>query len=142
MQKNEFVLVSTKVLPDVFEGVLHAKELLAQGKAANASQAIKMAGISRSAFYKYRDYVFAYSADESSCINLSALLSDKAGVFSAMTTLLYENGANLVTVNQEKPIDGAAAVSLTIDINHIKITIDELLLQLKTTDGILSVKVV
>ncbi len=142
MQKNEFVLVSTKVLPDVFEGVLHAKQLLAHGKAANASQAIKMAGISRSAFYKYRDYVFAYSADESSCINLSAVLSDKAGVFSAMTTVLFENGANLVTVNQGMPIDGTATVSLTIDTNSIKLSIEALLDLLRATDGILSVRVV
>lgn len=140
MQKNEFVLVSTKVLPDVFEGVLLAKQLLAEGKAANASQAIKMAGISRSAFYKYRDYVFAYSADDGSCIKLSAVLSDKAGVFSAMTSVLYENGANLVTVNQGMPVDGTAAVSLTIDINHIKLSVEELLEALRSTDGILSVR--
>ncbi len=142
MQRNEFVLVSTKVLPDVFEGVLKAKQLLSEGNAANASQAIKMAGISRSAFYKYRDYVFPYSADDGSLVGLNARLSDKAGVFSGLTAVLFEHGANLVTINQGAPIDGTAAVSLTIDTTHLRLSLDELLELLRETDGILSIKTV
>lgn len=139
MQNNEFVVVSLRALPEVFAGVLKAKQLLAEGKAANATQATREAGISRSAFYKYRDCIFPCSADERNLISLRVSLSDKAGVFSAMTSVLYENGANLVTVNQEKPIDGIAAVSLTIDTAHLKITSDELLEQLRQTGGVIAV---
>lgn len=142
MQNSEFVLVSKKALPPVFAGVLLAKQLLAEGKAANATQAIREAGISRSAFYKYRDCVFPGSAENESSINLSVSLSDKAGVFSAMTTVLYENGANLVTVNQGKPVDGIAVVSLTIDAGHMRISADRMLELLKKTDGVISVRTV
>ena len=142
MQNSEFVLVSKKALPPVFAGVLLAKQLLAEGKAANATQAIREAGISRSAFYKYRDCVFPGSAENESSINLSVSLSDKAGVFSAMTTVLYENGANLVTVNQGKPVDGIAVVSLTIDAGHMRISADSMLELLKKTDGVISVRTV
>lgn len=142
MQNSEFVLVSKKALPPVFAGVLLAKQLLAEGKAANATQAIREAGISRSAFYKYRDCVFSGSADNENSINLSVSLSDKAGVFSAMTTVLYENGANLITVNQGKPVDGIAAVSLTIDARHMRISADNMLELLKKTDGVISVRTV
>ncbi len=142
MQNSEFVLVSKKALPPVFAGVLLAKQLLAEGKAANATQAIREAGISRSAFYKYRDCVFPGSAENESNINLSVSLSDKAGVFSAMTTVLYENGANLVTVNQGKPVDGIAAVSLTIDAGHMRISADRMLELLRQTDGVISVRTV
>lgn len=142
MQNSEFVLVSKKALPPVFAGVLLAKQLLAEGKAANATQAIREAGISRSAFYKYRDCVFLGSAENESSINLSVSLSDKAGVFSAMTTVLYENGANLVTVNQGKPVDGIAVVSLTIDAGHMRISADRMLELLKKTDGVISVRTV
>ena len=140
MQNSEFVLVNKKALPPVFAGVLLAKQLLAEGKAANATQAIREAGISRSAFYKYRDCVFPGSADNENSINLSVSLSDKAGVFSAMTTVLYENGANLIT--QGKPVDGIAAVSLTIDARHMRISADNMLELLKKTDGVISVRTV
>ena len=142
MQNSEFVLVNKKALPPVFAGVLLAKQLLAEGKAANATQAIREAGISRSAFYKYRDCVFPGSADNENSINLSVSLSDKAGVFSAMTTVLYENGANLITVNQGKPVDGIAAVALTIDARHMRISADNMLELLKKTDGVISVRTV
>ena len=54
------LLVKTEVLPEVFEKVVEAKRLLNCKKAKSATEAAKMCGISRSAFYKYRDAVFAY----------------------------------------------------------------------------------
>ena len=39
----KFLLVDTKVLPEVFSKVVYAKKLLAQGKAANLSDAAKLA---------------------------------------------------------------------------------------------------
>ena len=106
MKNSTYFLVDSKVLPSVFEGVVLAKELLADGRALNASQAVKMAGISRSAFYKYKDYVFKYSSNDQKTITLLAKLSDKAGTLSSLTTALYEYGANILTVNQAIPVDG------------------------------------
>ena len=113
MKNSNYYLVDSRVLPNVFENVVLAKELLADGRAQNASQAAKMAGISRSAFYKYKDFVFKYSDTAQRTLTLFARLSDKAGMLSSLTTALYEYGANILTVNQGIPIDGAADVSIT-----------------------------
>ena len=56
--EKRFLLVDAEVLPEVFLSVLKAKELLASGAAKNISAAVKQAGISRSAFYKYKDSIF------------------------------------------------------------------------------------
>jgi len=140
MRKNEFFLISPKVLPPVFSGVILAKQLLADGTATNSSQAAKMAGISRSAFYKYRDYVFLDSTAHSDNLSLNAVLTDKAGVFSAVTAALYKLGANILTIHQGIPMDGTAAVSLTIDNNSGNLTAEQLIDTLKGVDGVLSVK--
>ncbi len=141
MEKDCFLVVNSKVLPSVYKNVLRAKTLLAEGKAPNASQAVKAVGISRSAFYKYKDYVFEYQSDSKNhTIHLNALLNDRAGVFSAMTAMLYRYGVNIITVNQSMPVNGTATVSLTISIGAIKISLDELLQELRTVDGIISVK--
>lgn len=129
------------MLPPVFEGVLLAKQLLADGRAANATQAVKMAGISRSAFYKYRDFVYEYTAGDANSVNISALLSDKAGVLSALTTVLYKYGVNIITVNQSMPVDGTASASLTVRTDNLKLPLNELLEKLRKTDGIISVKI-
>lgn len=140
MKNSTYLLVDSRVLPSVFEGVILAKELLADGRAQNASQAVKMAGISRSAFYKYKDYVFKYSDNEQKTLTLMAKLSDKAGMLSSLTTVLYEYGANIMTVNQGIPIDGAADVSVTVTTNDLSVTVDEMLTAIKKIDGVISIK--
>ena len=140
MQKNDFLLVSPKVLPPVFEGVILAKQFLADGTATNSSQAAKLAGISRSAFYKYRDYVFKVPSRHSEYLSLNATLTDKAGVFSAVTAALYKIGANIITIHQGIPMDGTAAVSLTIENNENALSAEKLIETLRGVDGVLSVK--
>ena len=49
------LLVDAAILPEVFGKVLQAKEYLQSGQAETAAQAARLAGISRSAFYKYKD---------------------------------------------------------------------------------------
>ena len=142
MNKGNYLVVNSNLLPPVFSGVIKAKKLLAEGIASNTSQAAKMAGISRSAFYKYRDYVFEFEDVNHSTVNLSAVLTDRVGVFSALTSVLYENGANIITVTQGLPVNGTAAVSLTVGTDNVKISLDELLSKLKSADGIISVKAV
>ncbi len=140
MGKDTFLLVNAKILPDVIEGVLNAKELLAGGQAANVSQAVKMAGISRSAFYKYRDCVFRYTPEKDNILKLQAVLSDRAGVFSALTTVLYKHGANIITVNQSAPTDGTAMASITVTTDGVKLPMDKLILKLSEVDGVISIK--
>ncbi len=140
MNTDRYLLVSTRVLPSVFEGVILAKELLATGRASSTAAAVKEAGISRSAFYKYKDFVFKYSGGEGDTLNLNAQLSDRAGVFSALTAVLYNCGANIITVSQGIPENGIANVSLTVSTGSSGISPEELLQKLLKTDGVVSIK--
>ncbi len=140
MEKDFYMLVNSKVLPDVFKGVIAAKELISSGKAPNVSKAVKAAGISRSAYYKYKDSVFKYETEDRHELTLGAVLSDRAGVFSAMTAVLSLYGANIITVNQEKPVGGTAAVTLTVRTDNTKISVSEMLGRLKSVDGIISIR--
>ncbi len=139
MKKETLLIVNSKVLPPVFEGIITVKELLASGKAKNVTEAAKVAGISRSAFYKYKDYVCKLEDSKANTLTIEAVLSDKAGVFSAMTKALYEHGVNIITVNQSPPKNGTASVALTVCADD-ELSSDLLLDELKRTDGIKSVK--
>lgn len=139
MEHENYILVNSKILPPVFDGVLRAKEMLANGTAKNASQAVQMAGISRSAFYKYKDFVFRFNANQNH-IKIMATLADKKGVFSAMTNTFSKLGANIITVNQNMPIDGFASVSITLETDDMVVSIEQLVKKLLTVDGVISVK--
>ena len=59
-EKSQYLIVNADVLPDVFTKVIEAKQLLSKAQAKNSSDACRIVGISRSAYYKYKDNVQVY----------------------------------------------------------------------------------
>lgn len=143
MEQSNFLLVNAKALPEVYERVVQAKELLSSGSVANVSEAVKAVGLSRSAFYKYRNEVFRYLGNnDTRIVNISALLSDRAGVFSALTAKLYKKGVNILTINQNLPVDETAAVTLSVRTDNLTVPLEDLVSSLRRIDGVLSIKIV
>ncbi len=134
---QKLLLVDASVLPDVFEKVLTAKQLLASGDAPTASEAARMAGLSRSAFYKYKDMVFPYDADGGGHIlTVHFVLSDRPGVLSAVLTAFASAGANVLTVNQNIPADGTATVSISARTDRLEQPTETFLQQLYQLQGV------
>ena len=61
-------------------------------------------------------------------------------MLSSVTTALYEYGANILTVNQGIPVDGAADVSVTVKTDALTVSVEEMLNFLKKIDGVISIK--
>ncbi len=140
-EKPKFLLVDMKVLPEVFYKVVTAKRLLAKGKAKSSSEAAKLAGISRSAFYKYKDCVYPYDSKMNDDIaTFSATLEDEPGVLSLFMAALYQAGANILTVNQNIPVDGVAPISISARMTNVTVGDEELLSRLKGIAGVVEVK--
>ena len=55
---ENYLIVHKSILPDYYEKVLQARKLMDSGKVREVSQAVKQVGISRSTYYKYKDYIF------------------------------------------------------------------------------------
>ena len=130
MGKLNYVLVNADILPQVYSKVLEAKAYLASGDAQSATQAAKMAGISRSAYYKYKDSVFE---------TLSLTLADNKGVLSAVVNEIFLVDANVLSINQEVPQNGVAKVSLTMRVAEMAVSVDELVETLKKVNGVKAV---
>lgn len=140
MDEIKYYLVNASILPDVFSKVIEVKNLLSDGKASSVSSAVKMAGISRSAYYKYKDAIFEYSADGSDeTATINAKLRDNAGVLSALMNELYKAGANVLSVNQSVPVNSVADVSVTVRISALTVTVNQLINTIKIIDGVTAV---
>lgn len=119
MTDSPLVVVSAGVLPEVFLKVLEVKRLLARGEYKSSAAACKAVGISRSAYYKYRDSVYSYDEKFTQrIISIYAVLRDEPGVLSSVLSSLHSLGANVLTVNQNIPIDGVAAVTISVKLNN------------------------
>ena len=89
------IIVEADLLPEVLLKVIEAKKLLSQGKAKNSSEAARMAGISRSAYYKYKDGVAVYDEEqERRLVTYYLTLMDVPGVLSNVLAELSKYGAN------------------------------------------------
>lgn len=142
MAKIKYLLINEELLPDVYSKVIKAKTLLASGDAANATKAAQMAGLSRSAYYKYKDGVFEYNPqNDGEMLTLSLKLLDTKGVLSAVTNELYLVGANVLSINQKVPENGIADVQLTAYISEMTVDEDSLISKLKEINGVKTVNI-
>ncbi len=141
MGKVNYLLVDMSVLPDVYAKVIEAKGYLQSGEASNASQAAKMAGISRSAYYKYKDKIFEYSEQGDDVTTINAKLQDNAGVLGSVMNELYLAGANILAVNQSIPVNNIADVSITVSFaqsGHMNGDIEDIVEKIKKVGGVKS----
>lgn len=127
--ERRFLLVDVSVLPEVFLKVLKAKELLAAGNAKNVSAATKMAGLSRSAFYKYKDCIFD-AENSKEVLTVNATLLDETGALQSLLAGISAAGASIVTITQSRPENGAAQVEVTVRTGTMQMPVDEMLTRL------------
>ena len=135
----KYFIVEASAMPEIFRKVAQAKRLLETGEQNTVNGAALAVGISRSAFYKYKDSVFIFNEESgASVITVTAILTDETGVLSQFINKLYSMGANILTINQGTPQDGAAAVTVSYRTAHAERT-DKLLEALKKLEGVISV---
>lgn len=124
---NKYYVVSGDILPDVLEQVMQARILLQSGKAKRISEAVKMVGISRGTYYKYKDAVFSFNAEQSNRkAIISMILRNEKGTLSKVLSLVSVKQVNVLAINQTIPINGIANVALTLDISDLEISIQSL----------------
>lgn len=136
---EDYFIVRREALPTVFLKVIEAKRLLSTGAARSAAEAARMVDISRSAFYKYKDMITPYeNTGESRVLTVQSVLEDRPGVLSSLITFLFDAGANILTVNQNIPANGAAFVTVAVRTDNMDISVSELFDRLRAIDGVVS----
>ena len=140
---DKYLIVNEKILPDFYEKVIEARNLLNSGTVKNVSEAVKQVGISRSTYYKFKDYVFLpteNSVGKKAVISL--MLMHRRGVLSDVLNIVNSQRANVLTINQSIPINGQASVMISLDISELDGTIDMLIALLQGTRGVASAKLI
>ena len=138
---SKFLLVDKAILPSYYEKVIEAKALLSSGAVKDVSEASKAVGISRSTYYKYKDYVFSPNTDtECRKAVISFSLYHKSGLLSEVLNSLSECGANILTITQNLPVNQRANVVISMDVSQVVGDISALLDKIGAIDGVSSTK--
>lgn len=139
----KYYIVEASALPEVFLKVAEAKRLIATGQAATVNEATKLTGISRSAFYKYRDAVQPFQKmNMSRVITFQFLLHDAPGVLNNILTEFAQQHTNILTINSITPTNGCALVTISAETHEMSANLDEMLRVLSATNGVIKAEVV
>ena len=138
-----YFLVEASLLPEIMQKVMEAKELLETGKCATVGEAAAAAVISRSAFYKYKDGITAFQDLRGGHIlTLHVLLRNETGRLSAVLGVFARCRANILTINQSLPVNGAAPVTISAETGGMTESVEMLIDDLLALDGVLRAEVV
>lgn len=141
-KKPQYYIVEASALPEVFLKVAEAKRLLSTGEAVTVNDATRLTGISRSAFYKYRDSVMPFqNMMTGRIITFQLLLHDEPGVLSAILAEIARHEANILTINSIIPTNGCALVTISAETSEVSVTLEELLSILGSTPGVIKAEV-
>ena len=138
----KYYLVDAEMLPEIFLKVMEAKELLKADEARTVAEAVASVGISRSAFYKYKDCISPFQdMKRGHIVTFHVLLRDRMGVLSAVLAIFAQSGANILTINQSIPTNGTANVTVSAETANMDSSMEELLTRIQSAEGVVRVEI-
>lgn len=136
-QKAVFFLVREEILPEAIKKTIKVKELLKRGEVKTINEAVERMELSRSAYYKYKDYVFPfYEASQEKIVTLTLLLEHKQGVLSQVLNTVAADHGSVLTINQGIPLQGVANATISIETAELDIDLEALLDKLRLIEGV------
>lgn len=140
---SKFYIVDKKVLPEVFVKVVEVKKLVENSKAKTIQDAVNLVGISRSAFYKYRDFVFPLNENtRGTTVTIAFNLDDTPGLLSDVLNVIADYDINILTINQTIPINNIANVTVTLDIGMMNTDFELFIKKMKNISGVQTLKII
>ena len=137
-RKVKYYLVAAEALPEIFIRVAEAKRMMQTGEAETVGAATKLAGISRSAFYKYKDAVRPFNDMlHGRIVTFQLLLKDEPGILSGTLNIFAGTGVNILTINQSIPLNGCAVVTMTAQTSELQRPLEDVLGQVSSGPGVI-----
>jgi chorismate mutase len=136
-REEKFYLIRSDILPESIVKTIEAKKMLESGEVDTVNEAVDRVGLSRSAFYKYKDGIFPFNAMMSEKImTITFSLEHLSGYLSKVLTYVADQGGNVLTINQTIPLQGIATISMSVDMAHLRVSSTEFLEGLQQTPGV------
>lgn len=138
----KYYIIEASALPEVFLKVAEAKRLLDTGEVSTVNEAARRTGISRSAFYKYRDCILPFqNLMTGRIVTFQLMLHDEPGNLSSILSCFAERHANILTINQTIPTNGCALVTITAQTASPDVSLEDLLRDLGSHAGVIRAEV-
>ena len=141
--KGKFYIVSENILPEAILKTVKIKEILARNASMTVNDAVEKVGLSRSAFYKYRDGVFPFNdATRSKILTLRIAMDNRPGMLANCITAIAEANGNILTINMGIPVNDVCISTIAFETEHLDCDMDCLIDKLEALESVLQVEIV
>ncbi len=116
--KREYYIVDKRILPNSIQNVIKVNDIVQQEKISKY-EAIKRVGISRSTYYKYKDYIKPFfESGKDTVFSIHMSLEDEMGILARILDVIADTGMNILTITQNIPVDGIAKSTIALQTNE------------------------
>ena len=142
LKKDKFYLVQEDILPEAIKKTIKVKEILKLGEAKTINEAVERMDLSRSAYYKYKDYVFPfYEIAQGKIVSITVSMSNDPGMLSSILRAIADSNGSILTINQDIPFQGIANVTIAFETKDLSTSLEECLDNIRSIRGILKVEI-
>ncbi|GIP30091.1 hypothetical protein J23TS9_52210 [Paenibacillus sp. J23TS9] len=135
--KERYYLVREDILPEAVVKTMQVKQLLAAGDAKTVHEAVEQVGMSRSAFYKYKDGIHLINQlERERIVTISIDMEHRSGMLSKVLSLVAGFGGNVLTIHQSIPLQGIANVVISVEVSRMSDELGDMLENLRDCAGV------
>ncbi|AJS57522.1 ACT domain-containing protein [Paenibacillus sp. IHBB 10380] len=135
--KERYYLVREDILPEAVIKTMQVKQLLATGEVKTVHEAVEQVGLSRSAFYKYKDGIhLIHQLERERIVTISIDLEHRSGMLSKVLSLVAGFGGNVLTMHQSIPLQGMANVVISVEISRMSEELGDMIIGMKAVPGV------
>jgi chorismate mutase len=135
--QERYYLIREDILPEGVLKTVQAKELLARGEVKTIHEAVEQVGLSRSAFYKYKDGIHPLSKlERDRIVTISMDLEHRSGILSKVLAMIAQLEGNVLTIHQTIPLQGMANVVISVETSTMVDGVRELMSELHKLQGV------
>lgn len=139
---KEFYIVDKRILPKSIQNVIKVNDLISKTKISKYS-AIKKVGISRSTYYKYKDFIKPfYEGGDDRIYSLHLSVKDRVGMLSEVLDAISKEKINILTVVQNMPVDGVAKTTILLKMAATMAKkVDKIISKIEKIEGIIDIRI-
>ena len=142
-KKDKFYLVNEVILPEAIKKTIKVKSLVQVGDAQTIKEAVEKLDLSRSAYYKYKDYVFPfYELSQGKIVSINALISNESGMLSNILRIIADYNGSVLTINQNLPLQGVAHVNISFETKELTLPVEDVLHEVRQLEGVIKVELI
>lgn len=133
----KYYIVDGSVLPEVFKKVVEVKKLLEADMRLTINSACQKVDISRSTYYKYKESVYEfYENRKAKIVTFSFNVQHEPGILSEILDIIADSKANVLTINQNIPMNGVALIVISIETINMNKSVEDMINQIRSIDEV------